>query len=138
MLAVAVQLLPLLMLAGMGYFFFQKTSTLFDATWDEVFGRMMPVVYLNDDLHRAAMPVNDYLITGDRAELASYRARAEVVDREFQALLGKWRRNGDSRQGRETVGAAQANWEAAKELARQIFALPDGGHSPRAAGLMRR
>jgi diguanylate cyclase (GGDEF)-like protein len=138
MLGVAIQLLPLLMLAGAGYFFFQKTSTLFDATWDEVFSKMMPIVHLNDELHRVAMPVNDYLITGDPAEQASYLSRAEIVDREFRALLDKWQSNGDSPRGSETIRAAQEQWEVAKGLAGRIFALPDGGRSPLVSKLMRR
>jgi len=139
MLAVIAQMVPLLLLAGMGYFFFQKTSDLFEATWQEVFDGMMPIVHLNDDLHRAAMPVNDYLITGDPAERANYQSRASIIDNEFRALREKWRQDGDYPQVTQSLQQAQVQWAAARELARKIFALPqnEGGDSPPASGLMR-
>ncbi len=137
MLAVAIQFLPLLILAGAGYFIFQQTTDSFEAVLDEMFGKMMPIIHLNDDLHRAAMPVNDYLITGDRAEQASYLIRAGIVDRKFEALIGAWQGEGD-RKALEVILAAKDQWQAAKQLAVRIFALQAGGQAMLAPDLMHR
>ncbi len=129
LLVVILQTIPLLALAGASYYLFQKTTDSVQAMWVEVFERMMPIIHLNEELHRLSLWLNDYHLSRDTQSREAFWALASVVDKRYSRLEAKWTRN-DYPDHLGHIDASRRHWVAAKTFARELMANGLYAHSP--------
>ncbi len=93
---------------------------------NEIIGDPLEELRLTNDLERllyqAMMPANDYLIHGADAERQGFYPLAAAVERGFDGLLS--RQSLTPRQ-LTALDTARHHWHRARELASQIFDLPE-------------
>jgi diguanylate cyclase (GGDEF)-like protein len=72
MLASFSMLLPLIILAGSGYYIYLSTVDSFDAVLDDVFLQVLPTGELRELLFQISLPVSNHLISSNREEKEKY------------------------------------------------------------------
>ena len=60
-ISVLLIILPLFLLAGIGLFFFQKSTEAFNNAIEEVVSEVIPVTQLKDKIQQTVIPFNRYL-----------------------------------------------------------------------------
>lgn len=84
---------------------------------------------LQYQLLRAAMPVNDYLISNRDSEIRDFHRFEIIIDKDFRAV----EKASVSKEVRMRIGEARTNWQAARQSANLILrngeSLADGGYA---------
>jgi diguanylate cyclase (GGDEF)-like protein len=132
-LAISIVLTPLLVLAPVSYFSFQKVVASFRTVAADATHHMHGAVVLENALLRAAMPANDYLIHGNTAERVKFAGLRREVDKAFAEL----ERDTSLNTTQVThVRHAVALWKSAEGIADALLATTDPVGNATAAALM--
>lgn len=129
-----LMVVPLLVL-GIGAIYSYRTAT--DAlteTTTEITKEIEPVSNLQLALEKAAMPPNDYIITGDVKERAEFARLSRQTDAAFKVVL----RSPFSRDERRSTLAAIKQWRTVKRLSLAVLATPQPRDDPVAVEKMQR
>ena len=111
-------LVPMLVLALAGAFFFQKVVNALNEAEEEVRLELLPVVELQDLLHRAAMPANDYLLHGNPIELENFARFKEKIDAAFNSLPME---DFGEEEERSALTRARGHWDLAKVQGQELL-----------------
>ena len=88
MLASFSMLLPLIILAGAGYYVYLSTVESFDAVQDDVFLQVLPTGELRELLFQISLPVTNHLISSNQEERNKYEKLKIHLDILYTDLLG--------------------------------------------------
>jgi len=135
LVGMAVMLMPLIIL-GAGSLLASRSmiaalATVVQTGTDE----LRPVTDLQKLVLQAAMPPNDYIILGARSERALFDRLANETDERFRSLLAS--ALFEEPQERTLVIAANAEWQVARRIGYEIFAIPRPAGSASAGARMK-
>lgn len=102
---------------------------------EEITEEVLLVKNLQLTLHLSAMPVNDFLIHGNRREIASFSSQRQRVDKEFSAA--RMAPFGEVHE-RQLIENAWQEWQQAKVLAAELLSMVDPVGKPGVGGMMER
>lgn len=132
-LGMAIVLLPLIAITAGGFFSARIMMDAFDEVVKTQEAELSPVSELQKLLLQAAMPPNDYLILGDRAERDLFLRLSHETDAAFARIFSAKVLEEEDEQRHLT--AALAEWAQARAIGFQILAL-DKAREKASAGRM--
>ncbi len=111
---------------------------------DAISKEKMKIADLRLSLDRAVMPVNDYIITGDRKYIEDFKAISRDLERglkEVEDMLPHIEEMGidfddEVKEEREILKDVKDAWQNVREIAIKIYAIPDPVGNKDAARLM--
>lgn len=119
--SIGLMLLPFLVLSVAGYVLFRDVMGSFQEIKTEAFEELSPVLRIQILMQKAAMPPNDYLITGDRKEQRSFHQLVAEVDKSFEnAFHLPFKRA----QEKNLIRALHADWLNIKDAGNRLFTYP--------------
>ena len=130
---VGLMLLPLVILAVAGYFYFTSALASFDFVMKEVFRGILPLHHLQQFVIESAMPPNDYLIRGGADERDLFAIKSARVDSAFEEINFL---SGRSEKYRTLIDQAKRKWSEGKARGEVLVALPFPIRDPRAGEKM--
>ncbi len=126
-LGAAILLIPLFLLAGVGYYFYQSSLLSFQTTINYKFSQMMSIIQLKSEISTVVIPVNDYVMFNYPDEEKNYRLLSEKIASrliELETLFAE--ENASQSQVYVSVlRAVNKEWENLDNLAHAIFRAKD-------------
>jgi diguanylate cyclase (GGDEF)-like protein len=118
--SILVIVLPLFLLACIGFFFFQKTTNAFNHTIEEIVSNIIPVTELKDQIQQSVTPFNHYLKTHQLDDKNQFLTLSENIKKALIQPL-------QSTQNKQSLTndiyrSAYLNWRIAHRIAIKIFA----------------
>ncbi len=129
-LTTSIMLIPMLLMAAAGAFFFVKIIDDVGETEEEVRKELVPVVKIQTLLLKAVMPPNDYLIHGNTEERVNFTRLSLAVDQALDALEPE--RFGEQEE-RDALRRVTEYWRRARISGEQLVKIPFPPEDPQAA-----
>ena len=124
MLASFSMLLPLIILAGAGYYIYLSTVESFDAVLDDVFLQVLPTGELRELLFQISLPVTNHLISSNQEERNKYEKLKTHLDILYTDLLGIMDESAGSTNKR-ILQRSYEHWQAAEVHANRLVLFRD-------------
>lgn len=126
---------PMILVGAFALVFPRKVTEKFQDAIGEGDMEIFPAIQLQTLIHRAIMPPNNYLGTGDPSEAIRFNDLATQVDAGFDQLR---RISFDVQRERELVQEAIGYWLTARRMATTLLNMPEPVGNPEAARVMAR
>ncbi len=120
-LTTSIMLVPMLLMAAAGAFFFVKIVDDVGEAEEEVRRELVPVINLQTLLLKAVMPPNDYLIHGHQEERENFSRLADNVDRALEALDET---HFGEQEERDILRRVNDLWQQARGLGDELVMVP--------------
>lgn len=117
-------LIPLVTLAGAGYYIYLNTVTSFDSVMDDVFLNGLPVGEVRELLYQVSLPVTNHLISSNIDERDKYLRLKAEINNLLQEIVGSKPDDG-SLVNMEIIKQANIEWQAAAVYADNLVLLRD-------------
>ena len=126
----AAMLLPLLVLGAGSYLASKSMVGALEVVARTETDELKPVISIQKLVLQSAMPVNDYLLTGDPSEQVLFDFLAHEVDSRFAVL--KLSKCYEEEEERKLIDASWAVWQKTRTIGKKIFVSPvqEGGREP--------
>jgi diguanylate cyclase (GGDEF)-like protein len=134
-ISMGIILLPLVLLGGSALFFLRSDNAVLGKVVEEAVGEIHPVIHLQTLILNAAMPPNDYLITGDPAEREAFARLSRELEQVIEEMLDA---SFALKVEREFIFASREEWRLAKGIALSLLSIPDPVANQAAAREMKR
>lgn len=117
--SILVIILPLFLLGGIGFFFFQKSTAAFNIAIEEVVSEVIPVTELKDKIQQTVLPFNRYL---NHQELDDKEEFLKLSNEIKQSLVNPITLEHQSHSlANDIYHSAYLNWRNAHRTAIKIF-----------------
>lgn len=122
-ISIFVIVLPLFLLAGSGFFFFQKTTNSFNHALEDIVSDVVPITELKDKIQQTVIPFNRYLQTHQLDDKNNYLQLSNQIKK---LLLNpvKTEQHSDSLT-KDIYRSAYLNWRNADRIVAKIFTQID-------------
>lgn len=127
-------LIPLVALAGVGYYIYLNTVASFDSVMDDVFLQGLPVGEMRELLLQVSLPVTSHLSGSNVAEREKYIHLKNQINQMLQDAVVA-RVNDNAGGNKETIKRASSNWQAAISYADKLVFRRDDINEQEAARL---
>ena len=117
-------LIPLVALAGAGYYIYLNTVASFDSVMDEVFLHGLPVGEVRELLFQVSLPVTNHLISSNREEREKYIRIKKLINQMLQDAIAA-RADDDNQSNKEIIRQASIEWQKAMVHADNLVLLRD-------------
>ena len=117
-------LLPLVTLAGAGYYIYMNTVTSFDSVMDDVFLHGLPVGEVRELLYQVSLPVTTHLISSNAEEKVKYIRLKDQINQILQEIV-ETKTDAISLAHKEIIKQANMEWRAASVYADNLVLLRD-------------
>ena len=117
-------LLPLVTLAGAGYYIYMNTVTSFDSVMDDVFLHGLPVGEVRELLYQVSLPVTNHLISSNAEERDKYIRLKDQINQMLQEMV-EAKTDAISLAHKEIIKQANMEWRAAAVYADNLVLLRD-------------
>ncbi len=117
-------LVPLVTLAGAGYYIYLNTVTSFDSVMDDVFLHGLPVGELRELLYQASLPVTNHLISSNVEERQKYIRLKGQINQMLQEMI-ETQSDTIGLGHKEIIKQARLEWQAAAVHADTLVFLRD-------------
>ena len=117
-------LLPLVTLAGAGYYIYLNTVTSFDSVMDDVFLYGLPVGEVRELLYQVSLPVTNHLISSNAEERDKYLRLKGQINQMLREMV-EAKSDNRSLVNREIIKQAYVEWQAATVYADNLVLLRD-------------
>ncbi len=117
-------LLPLVTLAGAGYYIYMNTVTSFDSVMDDVFLHGLPVGEVRELLYQVSLPVTNHLISSNAEEKVKYIRLKDQINQILQEIV-ETKTDAISLAHKEIIKQANMEWRAASVYADNLVLLRD-------------
>ena len=117
-------LIPLVTLAGAGYYIYLNTVTSFDSVMDDVFLYGLPVGEVRELLYQVSLPVTNHLISSNSEERDKYLRLKREINQMLQEAVGSKSDHG-SLVNKEIIKQANIEWQTAAVYADNLVLLRD-------------
>ncbi|WP_198263936.1 hypothetical protein [sulfur-oxidizing endosymbiont of Gigantopelta aegis] len=119
-LSIIVIILPLFLLAGIGFFFFQKSTNSFNLAIEDIVSDVIPVTELKDKIQQSVTPFNQYLKNHQLDNKTQFLALSNNIKK---ALVNPIQfQQQDHSLANDIYRSAYLNWRNAHRIATKIFA----------------
>ena len=105
-------LIPLVALAGAGYYIYLNTVASFDSVMDEVFLHGLPVGEVRELLFQVSLPVTNHLISSNREEREKYIRIKKLINQMLEDAIAA-RADDNSQSNKEMIRQASVEWQTA-------------------------
>ena len=105
-------LIPLVALAGAGYYIYLNTVASFDSVMDEVFLHGLPVGEVRELLFQVSLPVTNHLISSNREEREKYIRIKKLINQMLEDAIAA-RADDNSQSNKEMIRQASVEWQIA-------------------------
>lgn len=119
---IGIMLLPLLGLAAGALLGINSVNARFKDVVDEVIDEVHPVMHLQVAIFRAAMPMHDYLVHGERSERDEFARLSGKVESAFGRLLNSG--SFHLEEERTLLDSAHKEWRQAQSVSERLLTLP--------------
>jgi len=130
-----IALLPMILLAALGYSLFQDTLDSFDRVVNRTRQQMLAITDLQRLILRAPVPASDYLIHGRAEERDSFEQLSAKIDQAFAHALEV---SAARPEVRALIDSAREQWQQARHDSRAVLMLPEATQPSEAADQMER
>lgn len=126
-ISIIVIVLPLFLLAGTGFFFFQKTTNLFNLAIEDIVSDVIPVTELKDKIQQTVIPFNYYLKNRQLDDKNKFLQLSENIKHLLVNPIRLEQQNHSL--ANDIYRSAYLNWRNAHRIATKIFANVDSQES---------
>ncbi len=127
-ISVIVVILPLFFLAGVGYYFFQKSTNAFNYAIDNVVSDIIPVTQLKDKIQQSVIPFNRFL---DNFELDDKYKFLQLSADIKQSLINNIElKHENNTLSNDLYRTAYLNWRHVHRIAAKIFKVTQHHNQP--------
>ncbi len=118
-ISIIVIVLPLFLLAGTGFFFFQKTTNAFNLAIEGVVSDVIPVTELKDKIQQTVIPFNQYLKNRHIDDKSEFLQLSNEIKKALVSPIKLEQQNHSL--ANDIYRSAYLNWRNAHRIATKIF-----------------
>ncbi len=122
-LSIIAFILPLFILAGIGYYFFQKSTNSFNLALEDIVSDVIPVTELKDKIQQTVIPFNQYLKTHEAENKNKFLQLSNEIKKQLVNPIKLEQQNLSL--ANDIYRLAYLNWRNAHRIATRIFTEVD-------------
>lgn len=122
-LSIIAFILPLFILAGIGYYFFQKSTNSFNLALEDIVSDVIPVTELKDKIQQTVVPFNQYLKTHEAENKNKFLQLSNEIKKQLVNPIKLEQPNLSL--ANDIYRLAYLNWRNAHRIATKIFTEVD-------------